>query len=329
MKTFFYLLILLLALYASHCPAKPVHDSFTAYDTQRERPLKMDVWFAQGVPCAARFCLPDGTSGLVLLSHGTMGAAMEYNWLAYALASKGFVVVGLNHFGESWAYGQQNIDPGAILNVSLRPQDAHFALDVLSKNADSQGNALFNQVLNTKDTTLIGHSAGGATALMLAGARPDAQLAWRYCKDAVHSADHSCRYIDKMPEPTHAMQLAPQSDGRITRVIALDPAMGHAMTVNSLASIQIPVLVIGSVNNDFLIYQQHAGKYAHYISNSTLVGLDNNEGHFVYLDTCSNPHKAAGVSLCKDREGVDRDQVHQQLYGPIFSWLYSHQGRVN
>ena len=51
------------------------------------------------------------------LSHGAMGAAKDCSWLAYPLAAKGWVVVGVNHFGESWRYGRQNIDPSSVTRV--------------------------------------------------------------------------------------------------------------------------------------------------------------------------------------------------------------------
>jgi len=50
--------------------------------------------------------------------------------------------------------------------------------------------------------------------------------------------------------------------------------------------------------------------------------LDQNEGHFVYLGECERQHKARGVSLCKDREGVNRKQIHRKLLGQIFKFLH-------
>ncbi len=46
-----------------------------------------------------------------------MGAAKDCSWLDYPLAAKGWVVVGVNHFGESWRYGRQNIDPSSVTRV--------------------------------------------------------------------------------------------------------------------------------------------------------------------------------------------------------------------
>jgi predicted dienelactone hydrolase len=111
-------------------------------------------------------------------------------------------------------------------------------------------------------------------------------------------------------------------DDRIKRVITLDPALGHVSKADSLEIIWIKTLVIGAKNNDFLPYQQHAGRYAQLIDNATSISLDNGEGHFVFLDPCSHQYQAAGVSLCVDSQGVDRASVHKQLYPAIFEFIF-------
>ncbi len=55
--------------------------------------------------------------------------------------------------------------------------------------------------------------------------------------------------------------------------------------------------------------------------NVELVTLNNGEGHFVYINSCDNNYKALGVSLCEDRQGVNRKQVHQKLLGHILKFL--------
>lgn len=328
MKTFiaiftFTIVLLSHSAYAQET-ASPKHSSIDLYDEARSRPAKVDIWYPEGAECKALICLAESvkTDKLIMLSHGSMGAAKDLNWLGYAVASQGFVAVGLNHYGESWVYGSDTIDPSVIADASLRPGDASFVLDTLAQNEDGQGAKIFSEAINTQNTTITGHSAGGATAFMLAGAQPDAQLAYNYCAAKAAKSDRSCAYIQHMPEPKGAMLMPKQIDARFTNIIALDPAMGHAMNVTSIESIKLPTLVVGSVANDFLVYEQHAAKYAKYIKGATLIGLDNGEGHFVYLDVCQHQHQALGVAICKDRDGVDRKAIHQQLYQPIFEQLY-------
>ncbi len=297
------------------------------YDTARERPVKITVWYPGGGVCeGARVCLPARTrlEGGMVLSHGAMGAAMNYNWIGHALASQGHVVVGVNHYGESWAYGREHVDPASVLKFWDRPADIRFVLDQLAANKVG-GGAIFSANPDWLNVTAIGHSSGGATMAALAGARFPLERARAYCQTDAARTDKSCAYTAGRPALqkvglAQSMTVG-ERDARLTRLILMDPAMGHVVTDESLSTVTVPTLVIGSEDNDFLPYVRHAGFYADTIPNARSRALTHGEGHFVYTDVCDHPYKAMGVSLCTDRAGVDRQAVHQGLYGAIFGFL--------
>ncbi|MCC2617804.1 hypothetical protein LJ739_16250 [Aestuariibacter halophilus] len=327
MKTLLFLMLMILLSYLHPVTAKSTadiaHTTADFYDTVRQRPLKVDIWYPRGTSCnGVQVCLDDSAnSSLVLLSHGSMGAARDLNWLAKALAQKGYAVIGLNHYGESWVYGQNSIDRAVITDLTLRPGDAHFVLDALTRNRDVDGQPVFNRQPDTTQVSFIGHSAGGATAFLLAGARPDIAQAYRYCQQPDSRSDKSCAYIAHMPEPEDRGPMPAQTEPRVARIVALDPALGHAMTIDSLTHVKPAALIIGSVDNDFLAFDYHAARYAKHIPDDRLLALNNGEGHFVYLGECQHAHQALGVSLCQDRPDVDRTVVHQRLLGPILEHL--------
>jgi predicted dienelactone hydrolase len=95
--------------------------------------------------------------------------------------------------------------------------------------------------------------------------------------------------------------------------VALDPALGPGFRERSLAAIALPVHVVGAMDNDFLPVGAHASRYARLIPGCSFTQLAEREGHFVYLNECSSDLEANGVSLCRDREGVDRAAVHARL----------------
>ena len=49
--------------------------------------------------------------------------------------------------------------------------------------------------------------------------------------------------------------------------------------------------------------------------------MDRDEGHFVYLDECSALVEAMGISICSDRPGVIRGDVHRRLGASVVDFL--------
>lgn len=52
------------------------------------------------------------------------------------------------------------------------------------------------------------------------------------------------------------------------------------------------------------------------------MGIEQGAGHFIYLDQCEFELEANGVSLCKDRKGVDRNTIQKQILNHIFGFIY-------
>ncbi|MDX1383702.1 MAG: hypothetical protein R3190_08675, partial [Thermoanaerobaculia bacterium] len=83
----------------------------------------------------------------------------------------------------------------------------------------------------------------------------------------------------------------------------------------------VPVLVVGAVDNDFLPFEYHAAHYARELPQARLLGLDDGEGHFAFLDPCNLDLEVNGVPLCRDRPGVDRIEVRRRLVAEIDAFL--------
>ncbi len=295
---------------------------------QENRPAKIKFWYQSGAePCSAKICLSDKQNShrVAIISHGAFGSPREMNWLGYALASQGWLVAGVAHFGESWVYGTENIDPSSVMRFWQRPQDVSFAIDSLSEKG------LFNTPLTTDKVIMLGHSAGGFTSLAMAGAKLAAGKSTAYCASEKAKNDKGCDYgKQSQRKPMNKEMLNNISalqeqmhDQRIAAVIALDPALGHTVNEQSLASIEIPTLVLGSVDNDFLPFSAHAKYYAEHINGASLVGIEQGAGHFVYIDQCDSDREVKGVALCKDRAGVDRKAMQQQILNHVFRFIYS------
>ena len=286
------------------------------------RPSKINIWYPQG-DCsagAAPLCLAEKavTGKVVVFSHGSMGSAEEYSWLGDSLAAAGFVVMGVNHYGESRIYGQDTRDPRSTALTWQRAQDVSALLDRLAREK------VFQRAVDWNTVVAIGHSAGGQTVGMLAGARFDLRQLTAYCGSADSKADLSCNYgrnLGSAPEPFIQLYNAGYQDIRVKKIVLLDPALGSALQQESLRGIALPSLVVGAVQNDFLPWEHHAQRYAAGIAGVQTIRLNGGEGHFVFIAPCQHKAEVMGVFLCEDRPGVDRAAVQRALAARIVDFV--------
>lgn len=286
------------------------------------RPIQIDVWYptaAAEAPhsynfgagsVAVRGAPEAGRHPVILLSHGAMGAASNYSWIAEPLARHGYVVVGVSHFRESPVFGPSNMEPASVGRFGDRTRDFGAALDFLVTRS------AYAALVDPVRLGALGHSSGGATVVMLAGARfAPADLA-AYCVTA-RPADKGCLYPANPGEGQMPVPLARP----IRAIVALDPAVGPAFSSEALGAIKTPALVVGSADNDFLPFPAHAGRYGASLGSAELVKLEGGEGHFVYVDRCTLPVEVMGVPLCRDRAGVDRAAVQAKLVPVITAFF--------
>jgi predicted dienelactone hydrolase len=241
------------------------------------------------------------------------------------LASQGWVVAGIAHFGESWVYGAENIDPSSAMRFWQRPQDVSVVIDNLSQEG------LFNTSLKTDKIIMLGHSSGGFTSLAMAGAYLEAGKSEVYCASEKANEDKGCDYSQQSKRKPMSEEMlikigllqAQMLDERVAGVIALDPALGHATNKQSLKSIKVPALIIGSLKNDFLPFSTHSKFYASHIPGANLISIQQGAGHFIYIDKCDSEREVKGVPLCKDREGVDRKALQKEILEHVFGFIYS------
>ncbi|MEQ9452528.1 MAG: hypothetical protein RJQ07_13175 [Pseudomonadales bacterium] len=290
-------------------------------DADRNRPVLVDLWYpvVNQPPQTKNYGLAkgyvvesgeiaEGTFPLVLLSHGAMGAARDYAWIAEALARNGFVVAGISHFAESYAFGLDTVDPAAVLRLWERPLDISAALSHIADRS------VVSSAVDMDRVGFLGHSSGGATAMSLAGVLFDGDSITEYCNSPASSGDKGCDYASAS-SPAIDLHLAEEdyTDRRIRAFVALDPALGPGFTDFSRVDPELRVLFVGSVENDFLPFQHHAQRLAGHFPNAASHWLDDGEGHFIYLNTCDADIRANGVPLCVDRPGVSRQAVHDKL----------------
>lgn len=111
-----------------------------------------------------------GNHRLVVMSHGSGGSPWPQSDLAHRLVEAGFVVAMPEHRGDNW-HDHRRVGPPSW---KLRPLEVSEAIDRLE--ADNR----FAPLFDPQRVGVYGMSAGGLTALTLAGAR------WSPARFAAH-----------------------------------------------------------------------------------------------------------------------------------------------
>ena len=156
---------------------------------------------------------------------------------------------------------------------------------------------------------VIGYSAGGETALILAGAQPDVQRLHTYCQAQPQDAD-ACRtqgvlIADRADLTAHA-------DTRVRAVMLMAP-LGLLFGRHALAPVQVPVLIYTGDRDQLLSLADNADALQRKLPVSPSYKVLAGAGHFVFMAPCNAEQQHRTPVLCRDADGVDRRHIHRSL----------------
>lgn len=162
------------------------------------RPLKAEVWYPAVIPNnkkelvtyqstlglkgdstrplipftftgrAFRNAMPDRSAGsypLVIVSHGYPGTRLLLTYLTENLASKGYVVVAIDHTEST--YSDRSGFQSTLLN---RAKDVLFVLNEMATLSQGNSKSFLSGLADANNTAIIGYSMGGYGVLNAAGA---------------------------------------------------------------------------------------------------------------------------------------------------------------
>lgn len=107
----------------------------------------------------------EGPYPLLIVSHGYLGSRFLLTYLTENLASKGYVVVAIDHTESTFRDAASFAS--TLLNRSL---DDLFVLNEIARLGNKATNTFLTGLVNVDNTALIGYSMGGYGALNTAGA---------------------------------------------------------------------------------------------------------------------------------------------------------------
>ena len=215
-----------------------------------------------------------GPYPLVLFSHGNASAKEQSVFLTEELARNGYIVMAVDHTGNSFFDDSQPLLP--IMN-QLRPDDLSAAIDRLSAPESGDPAWLATQI-DFGRIAATGHSRGGYTALALAGAALTPSTAYRvYC--ASNPDEATCR---RFPSDAafHTFR-----DERVSAAILFSPAK-YTLTAEGIAQTQTPVLIMTGMLDAITRYGMEVRPiYDALLTDKYLWTIENGD-HFTFSDLC-------------------------------------------
>lgn len=287
-------------------------------DPVTKRPMSAAVFFPSPTPsqitsigpyevaASQNAAISKGSYPLIILSHGNMGSMWGHHDLATALARSGYIVVAVMHPGDNF---EDFSRAGTVSVLYGRPMQISASLDAALHDPE------LSPHIDAAKIGFAGFSAGGATGLILAGARPTLSRLESYC--ATRPDDHTvCEAKGKIQ--VDQPELQPAGDTRIRAFVLLSP-LSVIFSPEQIRQVHPPILVVVGDNDEELSPEANAISLSRELPNASLK-LIPDAGHFTFLAPCSQDLSAVAPALCVDREGFDRAAFHEALNGEIVNY---------
>lgn len=313
-------LALLLLASGSAGAGTPVKDSIVGagfaklqvIDPVSGAPMKAVVFYPSGDPTIATSVGPyeieatqdsdlaAGRYPLILLSHGTAGGLFDMHDFAAYLARHGFLVATVEHPGDN--FRDQSLE-GTDSVLLGRPMQMMSLLNAMV--VDKRYSAHIDQTR----IGAAGFSAGGYTALVMAGAKPDLGRLGEYCKS--EPDDQTFCTWGKKVQTLHP-ELRFVSDPRIRAVFTMAP-VGVYFGCAGLKTITVPVDLFVAQADKVVNPKTNAEHIRRCLPMPPTFDVIANADHLVFLSPCTETLRAIAPALCTDPRGVDRESVHRKL----------------
>lgn len=261
----------------------------------------------------------DNRFPVVLISHGRGGGPLNHRESATALARAGFIMVLPTHVGDAFGYPRASSQARILID---RPRQAEAALNAVLADAR------FSAMADATRIGMIGYSAGGYTALILAEAKPDFGSASVYC--ANHDDPGSCPRSAAGNGATGAQGRAvpaelaawqPPVDRRLKALVLFDP-LAMMFQTSGLSAVRIPTMLYRPQDDSYLGSAKNSLAVVSGVAASTAVHIVPGN-HFVFIDPCPARVAASVALICQDAPGIDRAAIHRQIDHEVLDFLHA------
>lgn len=243
-----------------------------------------------------------GRFPLLIFSHGMSSLPETYLWLFEGLSARGFVVAGVAHPRDN-----RNDKSGSFGDAELVERSRHVTalIDGVARDV------LLGPSIDAEKIGIVGHSAGGYTALLSIGGRPDfTQFVGGRCRRNPTTPPDWPRFV-------HDPAAVPVPDRRIRAAASMATGFGCLFDKDAVSAIQVPVRFYQADDDEVLQQGFNAASFAALFTPPAEVVRIVNAGHFVFINTCPFIMSLLARDVCRDPSGTNRDAVHQRLVDDI------------
>ncbi len=258
-----------------------------------------------------------GNGRLIVVSHGSGGGPWVHADLARSLVAAGFVVAMPQHYADN---NRDHSNPGPN-SWAIRPQEVSHAIDAVGQDPR------FAPLLSLDQVGVYGMSAGGHTALSMAGGRWSAAGFKRHCEANLADDFQAC--VGLITQLTGGMldgikkwgalaairhrfgdtTMLSHNDPRVAAVVAGVPVAAD-FDMASLAAPRVPLGLVTARQDRWLVPRFHSDRVLQACTTCEHVADLLDGGHGALLSP--PPPLLGGLEgdLLNDPPGFDRSQMH-------------------
>ncbi|MEM9003938.1 MAG: alpha/beta fold hydrolase [Cyanobacteria bacterium P01_F01_bin.86] len=277
-------------------------------DRERDRVIPVDLYWSDQ---------PQGP--LIVMSHGFGADRRFLAYLAEHLASHGLTVVALEHPGSNVDALVQ--EDGSLLPAQEfieRPRDVTFILDRL-KELNTKSYFLEGR-LNLDEVTLIGHSLGGYTGLVLAGGKLDPVALANFCADLEVGTSSPADWLQCAATDTQ-LSVGGLADSRITQLVVMNPPAGRIFGPTGLRNVRVPTLFLTSTGDSIsAVSEQQLRPFSQLAGPRALVAIIGGT-HLSVGDPKNINPALTQVPFMPELPEDETSRLRQYMDGVVFSFV--------
>ena len=285
-------------------------------------PFDLAVWYPANAPASpqplelfTQTVAPDappapGKHPFVVIAHGNGGSLGGHYDTALALAEAGYVVAAPTFVHDNYR------DHADELKLWKRPPQIVAAIDAVLHTWSG------HDAVDPARIGIFGFSAGGFTALVLIGGKPDFSKLDTYCH--AKPQEFVCTLRKQHPnEPPRPNPIDWVADKRIRAAVIAAPGLGFTFGKETLADVRVPVQLWAAGNDHILPVPDNAEAVREALPAPPEYRVLPGAEHLDFLAPCSPALARVAPPICADH-GFDRAAFHQQFNVAVVQFFDAH-----